>query len=121
MFNFNLFKLSSNFLNKIRRDLTVKPFINSGYGTESVPFPIYCESKRKIYLPRFYGISKFGFPTTNKLSEPKDININFPHNLKDKQVPIAKTYLEEIKKNGGGGIISVPCGYGKTVIALYIS
>ena len=40
--------------------------------------------------------------------------------LKEKQKPIVNTYLNSIKHNGGGGIISIPCGYGKTVIALYI-
>ena len=112
---------SSNFLNEIRRDLTVKPFINSGYGQEANPFPVYCESKRKLYLPRFYGMKKIGNPETNKLFDAEEINVDFPLNLKPKQEPIVKAYIDAIKNNGGGGIISVPCGYGKTVIALYIA
>ena len=112
---------SSNFLNEIRRDLTVKPFINSGYGNEAPPFPVYCESKRKLYMPRFYGIKKFNIPKTNKIDNAEQIDIDFPLNLKPKQEPIVEAYMNAIKSNGGGGIISVPCGYGKTVIALYIA
>ena len=38
-----------------------------------------------------------------------------------KQLPIVDAYFKAIDKvSGGGGIISVPCGYGKTVLALYI-
>ena len=50
----------SNDLNNIRKDLTVKPFVNQDYGVKPNPFPIYCESKRKLYVPKFYGIEKFG-------------------------------------------------------------
>ena len=41
---------------KIRSDLSVKPFVNTAYQQEIPPFPIYCESKRKLYIPRYYGI-----------------------------------------------------------------
>ena len=43
-----------------------------------------------------------------------------PEPKKPKQVPIVNAYLEAAEKQGGG-IISVPCGYGKTVIGLYIA
>ena len=43
-------ELSSQQILSIRKDLTVKPFVNASYGTTPVPFPVYCESKRKLYL-----------------------------------------------------------------------
>ena len=55
-------ELNTSVLNNIRRDLTVKPFINTDYGAEANPFPIYAESKRKLYLPRYYGLANFGIP-----------------------------------------------------------
>ena len=106
-------------LNNIRRELTVKPFVNKQFSQESQPFPVYLESKKKLYIPKYYGISNFGKPLIDKTSEGKDINIEFKFDLRPKQVPVAEKFLEEAK-NIGGGLISVPCGFGKTVLALYI-
>ena len=113
-------ELTSTEKNELKKDLTVKPFVNGDYGAPPKAFPIYCESVRKLYLPRYYGQEKFGMPITNKLSKPEKIYIEFSKSLKPKQVPIVNAYLEAAEKQGGG-IISVPCGYGKTVIGLYIA
>ena len=111
----------SSILTDIKKDLTVKPFINQDYGAPPTPFPIYCESKRKLYMPRFYGIEKFGHPDINKLKDGKKINVSFSKKLRPKQLPIVEAYFNAVNTlSGGGGIISVPCGYGKTVLALYI-
>jgi superfamily II DNA or RNA helicase len=113
-------EISQSDFSDIKKDLTVKPFINGDYGMKPIPFPVYCESNKKMYLPRYYGQKKFGLPLETKLNEPESINVNFSKNLKDKQKPIVDAYLKAANESGGG-IISVPCGYGKTVIALYIS
>ena len=112
-------ELSSSQIQKIRKDLTVQPYVNPNFGAKASPFPVYCESKRKLYLPRYYGIKNFGLPKTDKLGNGETIDVEFPFDLKPKQEPIVKKYLETAKEIGGG-IISVPCGYGKTVIALYL-
>jgi superfamily II DNA or RNA helicase len=112
-------ELSSSEIIKIRRDLTVKAFINQNYGVQPNPFPVYCESQRKLYLPRYYGIKNFGEPKLNKIQDGESIDVEFIHSLKPKQIPIVDKYMETAN-NIGGGIISVPCGYGKTVIALYL-
>lgn len=114
-------KIKSSLLTDVKKELTVKPFINQDYGAPPVPFPIYCESKRKLYMPRFFGIEKFGQPELNKLNDGEKININFSKELRPKQLPIVEAYFNSVNNiSGGGGIISVPCGYGKTVLALYI-
>jgi superfamily II DNA or RNA helicase len=113
-------ELTSTQIQKIRKDLTVQAFVNQDYGAKPSPFPVYCESTRKLYLPRYYGLSNFGQPKLNKLDFGEEINLNFPLSLKEKQIPIVEKYLE-VAKNSGGGIISVPCGYGKTVIGLYLA
>ena len=113
-------ELTSHELYSLRKDLTVKPFINTSYGGTAVPFPVYCESKRKLYLPRYFGQKKYGKPITNKISEGEKITVEFPFSLKEKQIPIVDAYLKATEEVGGG-IISVPCGYGKTVIGLYLA
>ncbi len=109
-------------ITKIRKDLTVKPFVNTSFGAEAPAFAIYMESKRKLYLPRYYGINEFGFPKNFRINEGTPIDIKFTGSLKPKQFPIVSAFEDAIKdKYIGGGIVSVPCGYGKTVLALYLA
>jgi superfamily II DNA or RNA helicase len=112
-------ELNSMELQKLRKELTAKPYVNKDYPGDSQPFPIYLESFRKLYLPRYYGIQKYGMPQTNNLKNGEPINIKFTKDLREVQIKIVDKYLE-VAKDIGGGLISVPCGYGKTVMALYI-
>ena len=111
--------LSRSQLNDLRKELMVKPFVNKQFCQEPQPFPVYLESKKKIYIPKFYGLKYFGNPENNKINSGKDINVKFSLDLRENQKPVAKKFLKEAN-NSGGGIISVPCGFGKTVLALYI-
>ena len=45
-------------ITKLKKELTVKPFINKQFQQEAKPFNVFLESKRKIYIPRYYGIEK---------------------------------------------------------------
>jgi len=111
---------SDSFINNVRKELTVKPFVHKNYASNNNPFPVYAESQRKLYVPRYFGIEKFGKPDINKISPGLPINIEFSKSLREIQQPIVDAYINSLDNNGGGGIISIPCGYGKTVISLYI-
>ena len=115
--------ISTSVQKSIKQELTVKAYVNEDYSVPSIPFPIYGESQRKLYVPRFYGIDKYGLPYTSKIDEPQEITCTFSKKLRDIQQPIADAFIEATEKSpyGGGGIISVPCGYGKTVIGLYLA
>jgi len=80
-------------------------------------FPVYRESANKLYLPRFYGMKKFG-KCEMKNDVSKDININFLGALRDNQVPVVDAYMKNLCN--GGGLLELECAYGKTVIALNI-
>ena len=54
--------LDSEELINLKKDLTVKPFINGDYGVKPKSFPAFCESIKKLYIPRFYGQKKYGIP-----------------------------------------------------------
>ena len=115
-------KLTNAQITKIRKDLTVKPFVNTSFGVEAPAFAIYMESKRKLYLPRYYGIKEYGYPSNFRINSGESIDLEFKGSLKDKQLPIVDAFNDAIKdKFIGGGIISVPCGYGKTVLGLYLA
>ena len=108
-------------IKKIREDLTVKPFVYNDYNNTSNEkrFTLYLESPKKLYLPRFYGIDLLGDNYINKIDEGDYIDLKFNGSLRKEQLPIADLYTNSAKKNGGG-IISLKCGGGKTVLALYI-
>ena len=59
------------------------------------------------------------------MSKGLSINVNFKGLLREKQIPVVDKFLKScedgcITKNTFGGIISVGCGFGKTIMALYI-
>ena len=110
--------LTEKELNEIREENTVKPFVSSDYGVEEEPFKIYLESENKIYLPKYYGLERFGKPDVNVLPEGIDIDIDFSLTLKEEQKIPAQHTIQAYEEHGGG-ILSLPCGFGKTILALY--
>lgn len=118
--------LSKKQLNDLKKNMTVKPFVNQDYGLPPDPFPIYLENKNKIYIPKYYGCITYGHPDSVKLENGEEIKIEFNGGLRENQIPVVKTFMDSIgeedyKKQSNGGIISVGCGFGKTVLALYLA
>jgi len=109
-------------IKEIKDELTVKPFNNfnkAQMNSDVGRFAVYLESPKKLYLPRFYGVKKFGKPTMDLLEEGDTVDLPFNGDLREEQKPIEEVYLNNAYKNGGG-IISIRCGGGKTVLALHI-
>ena len=112
-------------LEEIKKKLHVKPYINDDYGATAEPYPIYLESNKKLYIPKHIGFKDFGEPDKVKLSKGLEIDVNFKGSLRDKQLPIVDSFISScddgpFKTKSRGGIISVPCGWGKTIMALYL-
>ena len=117
----------------LRKDLLVKPE-NFGAGgsivapTENVAFPVFRESSQKIYIPRFYGIDRYGLPSSDKceIAPGTPIQLHFAKELRDYQNKIVDIYVQHVTSpatmsaGGGGGILEVHTGAGKTVMALKI-
>jgi superfamily II DNA or RNA helicase len=106
----------------IKTDLTVKPNMPGNMG-KTISFPIYRESAKKLYVPRFYGEKNFGIADENKLSSGDIIDLEFVGEMRQYQVDIISKYLAHVKsgKSGiGGGLLEIGCGKGKTVMALNI-
>jgi hypothetical protein len=74
-----------------------------------------------MYLPRFYGIARYGLPSKTEIEAGEDVHFVFPKPLRDYQDKIIDVYTKHVEapicKNspiqGGGGILEVPCGRGK--------
>ena len=116
-------KFSNDIINVIKSDLTIKPFVCPGYGDaeDITPYKLFKENTDKIYVPYYYGFNNYGIPDVNKVSVPIAINIKFSdvHKMRPYQEDIINTYLKHTTISGGG-IISVGCGRGKTVMGLKI-
>jgi hypothetical protein len=97
----------------IKEMLMVKPYVPGSPVQVQKTFPAYRESDKKIYVPRYFGEELFGPPKTNKITEGDNIDLTFQGTLRDYQVPIAKTYLDHVRF-GGGGLLELFCGAGKT-------
>ena len=106
----------------IRNELMVKPYMPTS-PIQPPPYPIYRESNNKFYVPRFFGINMFGVPNISKINNGIPINLEFKGELRPSQLIIANKYLSYILNSNqehSGGLLDIPCGKGKTVIALYI-
>ena len=114
-------ELDSKQIKDIKHELTVKPFSfnKSQMNKDAGKFSVFLESPKKLYLPRFFGYEKWGNPTENKLLPGTPITITFQGDLREEQKPIEQLYLNSAREKGGG-IISLKCGGGKTVLALHI-
>lgn len=111
-------KLTIKELEDIRNNLMMAPYIPKSPANPE-KFPVYRESIKKMYIPRFYGISMYGNPDEIRLEEPEKSNMKFMGELRPYQNNIVSTYHKSLEK--GGGLLEVPCGRGKTVCALKIA
>ena len=66
---------NSSLITSLKKELTVKPFVNKQFQQEAKPFPVYLESKKKLYIPRSFGINRSGVPEVNKIQDGTPINI----------------------------------------------
>lgn len=105
--------------------LTVAPKVNPGApGSNLVkPFPVWKENSTRLYLPRAFGMEWFGKPTKDRVSEGQHCpRLEFRGSLRSEQYEPASAFLDATRDGTRrGGIISVPCGFGKTALGLYLT
>jgi superfamily II DNA or RNA helicase len=108
---------------QIRNDLTIKPVSHGapGGGNNQVSFPAYRESSNKFYVPHYYGLKNFGAPKEYKISEGDNIDLDFAGTLRDYQEPVVNKFIDHCNNvKYGGGLLELPCAWGKTSGSLYI-
>jgi len=104
-------------------NLTVCPKLNTKFATAAAiqesTFKLYRESPTRWYVPRNYGIESFGEPDRSVISEGLAFTkpIEFKGVPYQYQIDIINSFLEA----GANGLICVPCGKGKTFMALNIA
>ena len=114
-------KLNNEEISKLRNELTVSPELQTNGGfCHPESFPVFRESQSRFRIPRYYGIQHYGQPIF-KIPNGVQINIEFNGQLKHstKQDIAVDKALFHLNKFGGG-ILSLPTGFGKTCVSLYI-
>ncbi len=109
---------------KLRKDLTVAPTLGPSGGKGRFqkygdPFSVYQESPTRFYCPRMWGLEEFGPADANILVEGDDLrkDLHFIGKPYDYQEKIVQTFFD----SGQNGLICVPCGRGKTFMAISIA
>lgn len=119
---YTLFKseLSATQQLKIRELLTVKPYVPGAPPNGLQPtYPVYRESTNKFYVPRYFGEKWFGKPKETKITEGDNISLQFTGELREYQKPVVEQYLQHVH-GGGGGLLELYCGFGKTDLTVYL-
>ena len=109
-------KLSETQKKELEKDLHVCAALPQQYAKTLSPFPLYMISPTRYYIPQYYGLKKFGKPDKDNRSDGCDLKeeLKFTIKLRDYQEEIERVVAE----HNYNGIISIPCGYGKTFISI---
>lgn len=104
---------------KIRKELTVAPKAATRFAPPPDSFTIFSESPSRFYLPRVWARGEFGDPQESILVDGDPIR----EDLKFVGTPYEyqKEIIEQFVQVGGNGLICVPCGRGKTFMAISIA
>lgn len=103
---------------QLRKDLTVAPATPMKFVKQTVqPFAVYTESPTRFYLPRQWAYDFYGKAEADVVPEgvPLRKDIQFIGKPYDYQQMIVDKFIN----SGGNGLICVPCGRGKTFMAIW--
>ncbi len=104
---------------RITKELEVEPIVHMKFknAQEDNKFRLYRESPERYYLPRQWAIQEFGDPEETIVpdGDPLRKDLTFIGKPYDYQKNIVDSFLEA----GGNGLICVPCGRGKTFMAIW--
>jgi len=103
---------------ELKKELTVRAVVNDDFGFPPPPFKVFRPTKNGICVPRYYGISKLGEPTEDKRPEPTRTRVKFHGTLRDATHQNAALAAAI---DAGHGVLSLPCGFGKTTVSLAIA
>lgn len=106
---------------ELKRILTCRPIATEGFAPPK-PFRVYREKGAHMCVPRYFGISNISERPNDKRNTPASISVQFTGKLREelsqhKAFEIGKKALIET----GGGVLSLPCGYGKSITSLAIA
>lgn len=108
----------------LKQHLHLIPDIYSPYpiNKDKIGIPIYRENKSAIYIPKEFGLKRYGQPNQNLLTiadKTEKINLQFTWELREYQKAVFDAFINHFDVCGNyGGILQIPCGKGKTILAI---
>ena len=106
----------------LRKILTVKPYVPPVFVKPQYikPYKVYHETENFFYLPKQFGISRYGPPPTTHCSvhTGDDHHWVFEGSVRQSQLAVVESYLTPAPRDG---MLCLQTGGGKTVCALYIA
>ncbi len=109
---------------KLKEELLVAPKLNTKFVSkamqEAATFKVYRESPARWYLPRHWGEATFGPAETSVVPEGLPLPAAAAV-FRGTPYPYQVDIIQKFVDTGGNGLICVPCGRGKTFMALAIA
>lgn len=94
------------------------------YGNvKPAAFAVWEERDGFLKMPRFYGLERYGIPETDLRTQGEPLQSSeFLGELTAVQREAKAAVFEKhlTLRGGGGSMICLPCGYGKTVLAVHL-
>lgn len=111
--------LTAEQIQKIRTELTVAPKQAGRFAKQADSFTIFLESSTRFYLPRVWAADEFGQAEESILVDGNPIreDLKFVGKPYDYQNAIIDNFITK----GSNGLICVPCGRGKTFMAISVA
>ncbi len=102
----------------LRKTMTVTPKAPPSFSANIKDFSVLMESSQRFYLPRSWGIKRYGMAPQDNIPEGDALRseLHFTGKPRDHQIKAIKAFQE-----AGCGILCLPCGYGKTFTAIAIA
>ena len=114
-------RLSEETLEEEKRSLTLQP--RTSFGKPPPPFEAYLVRDGIFHMPRYYGLTRYGTPEFDDRTtgDPASDLLTFTGTLNATQIRAHEVVHQRHYCEGGpnGTLVSLPCGGGKTVYAVY--
>ncbi len=106
---------------ELQEELYVTPNINQKFvrqaDKDALSFKLYRESPTRFYVPRAWGKMKYGKEDSNLV--PEGTSLRSDLQFIGKPYDYQKAVVDHFLFAGSNGLICVPCGRGKTFMAIW--
>ena len=124
-YSLSVSSLSSAQHERERGALTIQASVG-GYGPPPAPFCAYTEQDGRLLVPRFYGLERFGEAEVDERTLGCEIGATFTSEPSKRLTQVQEKAATQLlagplsETGVGGCIVCLPCGMGKTVLAVYL-